>query len=85
MGPFFLLLEDELGDLAEDYPEAILSMIGDADFSTPEGWYQAENFSLTLPIAISAVVIVMGSRAFAGKRNDAPWTCSSPIPSVVLA
>ena len=70
MGPFFTLVEDELAELLEDYPDAILALVGDADFATPEGWYQAENFSLTLPIALMLVVIVIGSRALAGEEQQ---------------
>jgi ABC-2 type transport system permease protein len=69
MGPFFLLVEDELAGLLEDYPDAILAMVGNADFATPEGWYQAENFGLTLPIAFIVVGTVLGSRALAGEEQ----------------
>jgi len=68
MGPFYLLIDDALKKFADQFPEALLAMIGYADMGTPEGWYQTENFSLTLPIALIVVTTVMGARALAGEE-----------------
>jgi ABC-2 type transport system permease protein len=70
MGPFYLLIDDTLKRFADQFPEALLAMIGYADMGTPEGWFQTENFSLTLPIALIVVTTVIGARALAGEEAD---------------
>jgi ABC-2 type transport system permease protein len=70
MGPFYLLIDEALKDFADQFPEALLAMIGYADMGTPEGWYQTENFSLTIPIAFIVVTAMMGSRALAGEEAN---------------
>jgi ABC-2 type transport system permease protein len=70
MGPFYLSIDDALRDFMDQVPEAVLAMVGYADMGTPEGWYQTENFSLTIPIALIVVTAVMGSRAMAGEEAD---------------
>ncbi|NQV06568.1 ABC transporter permease subunit [bacterium] len=70
MGPFFLLIDDVLKDFVDQLPEGLLAMVGYADMSTPEGWFQGEMFSLTLPIAAIAVTAVMGSKALAGEEAN---------------
>jgi ABC-2 type transport system permease protein len=44
-------------------------MIGGADMGTVQGFLQAEIFSITAPIAILVVTIVMGARALAGEEE----------------
>lgn len=68
IGPFYLLIDDALADFVAKIPEVLLAMIGYADMTTPEGWYQTENFSMTIPIALLVVTIVMGSKALAGEE-----------------
>lgn len=70
MGPFFLLIDDVLKDFVDQLPEGLLAMVGYADMSTPEGWFQGEMFSLTLPIAAISVTAVMGSKALAGEEAN---------------
>jgi ABC-2 type transport system permease protein len=68
MGPFYLSIDETLRDFADQFPEALLAMIGYADLGTAEGWYQTENFSLTIPIALIVVTAVVGSKALAGEE-----------------
>jgi ABC-2 type transport system permease protein len=68
MGPFYLAIDDALRDFADQFPEALLAMVGYADMGTAEGWYQTENFSMTLPVALIVVTAVIGSRALAGEE-----------------
>ena len=68
MGPFYRLVDDFIIDFADQFPEAILAMVGFADLATPEGWYQTENFSLTVPIAFIVVTVAMGAKALAGEE-----------------
>jgi ABC-2 type transport system permease protein len=55
-------------EFADSFPEAILAMIGFADMGTPEGWYQTEIFSLSVPVAFIVVTVVVGSKALAGEE-----------------
>jgi ABC-2 type transport system permease protein len=70
IGPFYLLIDDLIGDFSSQFPEAILAMVGYADMGTAEGWYQTEIFSLTVPIALLVVSGVVGSRALAGEETE---------------
>ena len=70
MGPFYTLLDEQLIEFADQVPEALLAAVGNADMGTAEGWYQAENFSLTLPIALILVTAVVGARALAGEEQN---------------
>jgi ABC-2 type transport system permease protein len=70
IGPFYLLIDDLIKDFAEEFPEALLAMIGYADMGTAEGWYQTEIFSLTVPVAFIVVTAVVGARSLAGEEGD---------------
>ena len=68
MGPFYLLIDDAVKGFADQFPEVLLAMIGYADMGTAAGWYQTENFSMTIPIALIVVTTVIGARALAGEE-----------------
>ncbi len=68
MGPFYLLIDEVVKDFADQFPEVLLAMIGYADMGTPAGWYQTENFSMTIPIALIVVTTVIGARSLAGEE-----------------
>jgi ABC-2 type transport system permease protein len=68
IGPFYLLIDEVIVEFADQFPEALLAMIGFADMGTPEGWYQTEVFSLTVPIAFLVVTVAVGSKALAGEE-----------------
>ncbi len=70
IGPFYLLIDDLIKDFSSQFPEAIRAMVGYADMGTPEGWYQTEIFSMTVPIAFLVVTGVVGSRALAGEETE---------------
>ena len=70
MGPMYSAIEENIADLADDFPEAILAIAGGGDLATPEGFYQVETFSLMAPIAIMIVTIVVGARALAGEESN---------------
>lgn len=69
MGPLYTAIDADLKTLTDDLPEALLALVGGADMGTPEGWYQAESFSLMVPIALIAVGIVAGAAALAGEER----------------
>ncbi len=70
IGPFYLLIDQIVVDLADQFPDAIMAMIGYADLATAEGWYQTEIFSLSVPVAFLTVTVVMGAKALAGEEAD---------------
>jgi len=70
VGPMYNGLSDVLSDFSEAIPEALLAMIGFVDMGTPEGWYQTEVFSITMPGALIVVTAMMGARALAGEEED---------------
>ena len=70
IGPFYLLVDDLIVEVADQFPDAVLAMVGFADMGTAEGWYQTENFSMTIPIALMVVTGIVGARALAGEEAD---------------
>ncbi|MCP3854868.1 MAG: ABC transporter permease subunit [Actinomycetia bacterium] len=89
VGPIYNLMDDELKELSDQFPEALLAMVGGVDISTAEGYFQAELFSLTAPIAIIALTVIMGTRALAGEeaRHTMGLLLANPVSRrrVVLA
>jgi ABC-2 type transport system permease protein len=69
IGPMFNMMPDNMMEIAADLPEALMSAFGGGDMSTPEGWYQVENFGLMAPIASMTVAIAVGARALAGEEG----------------
>ncbi len=68
--PFlYSLIPADFRELVESFPDALIAMIGGADMGTFEGFLQAEIFSITGPVAILAVTILIGSRALAGEEE----------------
>jgi ABC-2 type transport system permease protein len=69
MGPLYGFVPQDLVDFFSQFPDALIAMIGGADMATPEGFYQAEMFSITGPVAIIALTASMGARALAGEEE----------------
>lgn len=68
--PFlYSLIPADFKDLVASFPDALIAMIGGADMSTLEGFLQAEIFSITGPVTILVVAIVMGAKALAGEEE----------------
>lgn len=88
MGPMFLAIDDTLATFMDRVPEVMTALIGGADMSTPEGWYQGETFSIMAPAAVILVTAVIGSKAVAGEEADRTMglLLANPIPrrTVVL-
>lgn len=80
LGPLYGLIDADFKTLSADLPEGVLALIGNADMSTPAGWYNAESFSLVVPIALIAVAIGAGASALAGRSAGARWVCCWPTP-----
>jgi len=65
MGPMYAAVDDPLATFAADVPEQVMALAGGGDLSSPEGWFQAETFSLMAPAALITIAIVLGARALA--------------------
>jgi ABC-2 type transport system permease protein len=48
----------------------LIAMIGGNSMATPAGFFQAEIFSITAPIALAVLTVMMGARAMAGEEKD---------------
>ncbi len=70
IGPLYNFIDEFLLDMADAFPEAILSLFGGGDLSTPEGFYQIETFGMMAPIAVMVVTIAIGARALAGEESN---------------
>jgi ABC-2 type transport system permease protein len=68
MGPMYAAVDEQLATFGQDLPEALMALVGSADISTAEGWYQVETFSLMAPILVMAVTITIGAKALAGEE-----------------
>jgi len=86
MGPMFTAMADSLGNIVDAMPQALLAMVGFADYSSPTGWYHGEALSVTAPVAISVVTIAAG---MALAREEANRTIaillSAPISRYAVA
>ena len=69
MGPIYGFLDESMLSMMDEFPEALLSLFGGGDASTPEGWYQLETFGMMAPIAVMVVTVAIGSRALAGEEQ----------------
>lgn len=69
MGPLYALLPGNVVDFFDDFPEALIAMIGGVDMSTAAGFLQAEIFSITGSVVVIVLTTVMGSRALAGEEE----------------
>ena len=80
MGPMFNALGASIGDVVASMPDAILAMVGFADYSTAAGWYHGEMLSITGP-AVFAIVAVGAGVALAGeeRRRTIAVVLSTPV------
>jgi ABC-2 type transport system permease protein len=80
MAPMFNALADTIGDVVSSMPDALLAMVGSADYSTPTGWYHGEMLSITAP-AVFAIVTVGAGVALATeeKRRTIAVLLSAPV------
>jgi len=69
IGPMYNLVEDALGSFADDFPDALLALVGNGDMGTAEGFYQVEIFGLMAPIAVMVVGVAIAARALAGEEE----------------
>lgn len=86
LGPMFNALGSTLGDVVASMPDALLAMIGYADYSTATGWYHGEALSIYAPLVFCVVTIGAGA-ALAGeeKRRTIGVLLSAPISRLSIA
>ena len=82
IGIFWRFLPETIFDALESFPDAIIAMIGGGNLASPPGWFQAEIFALTGPIAGFALTIVIGSKALAGEeqKHTMGLLMANPMP-----
>lgn len=79
MAPMFNALADTIGDVVSSMPDAVLAMVGSADYSTPTGWYHGEMLSITAPAVFAIVAIGAGvALATEEKRRTIAVLLSAP-------
>ncbi len=81
MGPMYDAIAGDIAVLSDQFPEEILALAGGGDFSTPEGFYEIETFSLMAPVAVMIVTIVAGVGVWRARSRSERWDCCWPIPS----
>jgi len=69
IGPLYGLIDQALQKFAGQLPKSLLAMVGNGDMRTPQGFFQVETFSMTAPIALIVVTVVMAARALAGEEG----------------
>ena len=86
MGPMFNALGDTIGGVVDSMPDAVLAMVGFADYSTPTGWYHGEMLAITGP-AVFAIVAVGAGAALAGeeRRRTISVLLSAPLSRMRVA
>ena len=69
LGPLYSFIDEALLTFTDSAPEVLMAMVGGADLATPEGWYQAETFSMMGPIAVILVTAAIGAKALAAEEE----------------
>lgn len=68
IGPIYTVIDDNLITLAEQLPDTLMALAGGGDISTPEGYYNVENFGLMAPLIFMMLTVTVGARALAGEE-----------------
>lgn len=81
MGPIYGLMDEVMLELASQFPDVLVAMIGGADMGTFEGFLQAEIFSITAPVVFGVLAVLIGARAIAGEeeKNTMDLLLSNPV------
>lgn len=69
ISPLYNFIPDDFIKIVDQFPDALIAMIGGVDMSTAAGFLTGENFSLVGPIALISLMTVMGSRSLAGEEE----------------
>ena len=82
MGPLWGFIPEDFKDFVDQFPDALLAMVGGANMSTAPGFYQAEIFAITGPVAVILLTVAIGARALAGEEEKRTMglLLANPIP-----
>ena len=82
MGPLWGFIPEDFKDFVDQFPDALLAMVAGANMSTAPGFYQAEIFAITGPVAVIILTVVIGARALAGEEEKRTMglLLANPIP-----
>jgi ABC-2 type transport system permease protein len=85
MGPLYNSLEDSLAEMAADLGDVMTQMFG--DLANPEGWLNAEMYSIMAPAALFYVAISSGARAFAteSENRSIGLLAANPVSRATIA
>lgn len=67
-------IRDTFSDMSEGLPEAFTSLIGSADFASPEGFLQAEAYGTMAPILVILVAISVAASGIPGSESSGRMT-----------
>ncbi|MEM9713908.1 MAG: ABC transporter permease subunit [Actinomycetota bacterium] len=76
---FFPSIEDQLSSFSEDLPDSLTAFIGDADFSTANGYLRSQVYSLVSPLLLCGVAIAAGA-GLARTERDQTLTTTFVMP-----
>ncbi len=69
MGPLYASMEEQLAAMSQSMSADVLALFGAGDFSTPEGFFQAETLGMMAPIAVITVGVAMAAGLAAEERE----------------
>lgn len=82
----FPQLEEQLQAFAGDLPEFYTALIGDADFSRPEGYVRSQVYALVAPFLASGLAIAAGAGLARSERDvTLTTTYAAPVSRRALA
>jgi ABC-2 type transport system permease protein len=80
MAPMYNALADSIGPVVDAMPQALLAMVGFADYSTATGWYHGEMLSITSPAVFAIVAVGAGiALAVEEKRRTISVILGAPV------
>jgi ABC-2 type transport system permease protein len=82
VGPMYVLIDDALAGMSDQFPEILLALFGGGDMGTPEGFYQIEIYGMMAPIAVMVAAVTIGARSLAGEEEHRTMglLLANPIP-----
>lgn len=82
----FPQLEEQMAAFAGDLPEVYDALVGDADFSTPDGYVRTQVYALVAPLLAAGVCIAAAASLARGERDvTLTPTYLAPVGRVRLA
>lgn len=71
MGVMFDGVQESIGDITEDLPDAVQNLLGGSDLGTPVGWMNSQMMTLVAPAVFLSIAVGAGTDAIAGERSRA--------------